>query len=264
MAAAIIAHKYPGYALITGASSGIGRAFAQALALQGVPLVLVARRQPLLDDLAADLRAQAGVDVRVLALDLTLPDAPQQVKAFTDQHGLPVSVLVNNAGYGSTGDFITLDAAAEARMVDLNCRVPVALTALYAPLMAARRSGAIIFVGSTASYQPLPTYATYAATKAFDLHFGEALWVELRPHGVDVITVCPGATETEFQSTANITNPRFTQNRDNPQTVVAQTLRHLGRKPSFTVGAMNSLMASLYRFLPRRLVVEVAQRVTAS
>jgi len=171
---------------------------------------------------------------------------------------------VNNAGYGSTGAFITLDPTAEMRMVDLNCRVPVALTALYAPQMAAQRSGAVIFVGSTASYQPLPTYATYAATKAFDLHFGEALWAELRPHGVDVITVCPGATETEFQSTANITNPRFTQNRADPHTVAAQTLRHLGRRPSFTVGTLNSLMATLYRFLPRRRVIEVAQRVTAS
>ncbi|MDX2137320.1 MAG: SDR family oxidoreductase [Chloroflexota bacterium] len=260
MSAQSLAQRYPGYALITGASSGIGKAFAQHLAKDGVQLVLVARREALLTELAAQLRAAHKVDVHIIAIDLTQPDAADQIKAYTDQQHLNVSMVVNNAGYGDFSLFHEADRQKQIRMVDLNCRAPVALTSAYVPEMVARKNGAVIFVGSTVSYQPVPLFATYSATKGFDLYFGEALWGELKPHHVDVITVCPGATDTEFMQVANVSANAGNWQAVRPEPVVAETLRKLGQTPSFVYGKMNALVAQLYRFLPRRSVVQLAQR----
>jgi short-subunit dehydrogenase len=191
-------------ALVTGASSGIGADLARELAGRGHGVVLVARRIERLDQLAAELRDAHGVRAEALACDLTDPDALAALPGQVEELGVTVDVLVNNAGYGSAGDFIELDAVAEARMVRLNCEAVVALTGVYAPAMAERGRGAILVVASSAGMQPIPGQATYAATKAFALSFAEALHAELREHGVAVTALCPGPVETEFAEQAGL------------------------------------------------------------
>ena len=188
-------------ALVTGASSGIGIDLARELARRGHNLILVARRKERLEEVAAELRA-GSLRVEVLACDLADPAArdalPEQVAAL----GLTVTVLVNNAGYGSAGPFLELDLAAETQMVRLNCEAPVALTGAFAPAMAERGSGAILNVASTAAFQPLPRQATYGGTKAFMLNWSDALHAELSGAGVAVTALCPGPVETEFAEVA--------------------------------------------------------------
>ena len=192
------------HVLITGASSGIGADLARELAGRGHGLVLVARRTERLDQLAAELRDAHGVRAEAVSCDLTDPEAlgalPGQIEAL----GLTVEILVNNAGYGSAGDFIGLDLASETQMVRLNCEVVVALTGAYAPQMAERRRGAILVVASSAGMQPIPGQATYAASKAFALSFAEALHAELGEHGIAVTALCPGPVDTEFAAHAGL------------------------------------------------------------
>jgi short-subunit dehydrogenase len=191
-------------ALVTGASSGIGADLARDLARRGHNLVLVARREDRLAALATELHAEHGVRAEVLACDLIDPEARDALPGRIQALGLTVEVLVNNAGYGSAGDFVGLDAAAEAAMVRLNCEAVVALTAAYAPAMAERGRGAILVVASSAGFQPLPGQATYSASKAFALTFAEALHAELRSSGVAVTALCPGPVDTEFADRAGI------------------------------------------------------------
>lgn len=190
-------------ALITGASSGIGVDLAKELAQRGHNLVLVARRKDKLDELAAELQTKS-LRVETLSCDLTDPDAlaalPEQIEAL----GLRVTVLVNNAGYGSAGSFAKLDGDTEARMVRLNCEAPVALTSVYVPQMVAAGEGAILNVASSAGFQPIPFQATYAATKAFMLNWSDAINAELGPKGVSVTALCPGPVETEFAQVAGL------------------------------------------------------------
>ena len=190
-------------ALVTGASSGIGIDLARELARRGHNLVLVARRKQKLDEVAAELRA-TGVRVETLDCDLIDPGARDALPGRIEELGLTVTILVNNAGYGSGGRFVTLDAQSEAMKVRLNCETPVALASAYAPKMAERRSGAILNVASSAGFQPLPNQATYGGTKAFMLHWSEALHAELGGEGVAVTALCPGPVHTEFADTADI------------------------------------------------------------
>ncbi|HEX6389877.1 MAG TPA: SDR family oxidoreductase [Solirubrobacteraceae bacterium] len=191
-------------ALITGASSGIGVDLARELAKRGHGVTLVARREERLQEVAAELRERYDVRAEVLACDLLDAEARDALPARVGELGLTVSVLVNNAGYGTAGEFIELDARREIDMVRLNCEAVVALTAAYAPQMADRDRGAILVVASSAGVQPIPGQATYAASKAFALSFAEALHAELRPHGVVVTALCPGPVETEFATVADM------------------------------------------------------------
>lgn len=191
-------------ALITGASSGIGADLARQLAGRGHGVVLVARRLELLESLAEELRLQHGIRAEALACDLTDPEDRDGLPARVEALGLTVDVLVNNAGYGSAGQFVDLDATWETDMVRLNCEAVVALSAAYAPQMAQRGSGAILIVASSAGMQPIPGQATYAATKAFALSFSEALHTELGPRGVAVTALCPGPIDTEFAARAGL------------------------------------------------------------
>jgi hypothetical protein len=191
-------------ALITGASSGIGVDLARELAKRGHGVTLVARRQDRLQVVAAELREHYGVRAEVLACDLLDSAARDALPARVEELGLTVQVLVNNAGFGTGGQFIELDAAREIEMVRLNCEAVVALTAAYAPKLAARDRGAILIVASSAGVQPIPGQATYAASKAFALSFAEALHAELRPHGVVVTALCPGPVATEFATVADM------------------------------------------------------------
>jgi short-subunit dehydrogenase len=191
-------------ALVTGASSGIGVDLARELAKRGHGVTLVARRESRLMDVAARLRVDHGVRAEVLACDLLDPEARDALPARVEELGLTVSVLVNNAGFGTAGRFIELDRRREVDMVRLNCEAVVALTSAYAPQMAARDRGAILIVASSAGVQPIPGQATYAASKAFALSFAEALHAELRPRGVTVTALCPGPVETEFATVADM------------------------------------------------------------
>lgn len=191
-------------ALITGASSGIGVDLARELAGRGNNVVLVARREERLRALAEELAAQHGVRADVLACDLQDPAARDALPGRVAELGLRVSVLLNNAGYGSAGRFQDLDVASETGMVRLNCEAVVALTHAYAGEMAERREGAILIVASSAGFQPLPRQATYGASKAFALSFSEALHAELKPVGVHVTALCPGPVETEFAEAGGI------------------------------------------------------------
>jgi short-subunit dehydrogenase len=175
MASAIVRKAWKGkWAVVTGASAGIGEAIAVELAEAGVNVVLTARRRERLDLLAERLRIKDGIQVQVLVADLALPQAPQQIFDATEGAGLQVDVLVNNAGFGEYGEFLRSNLEMEVGMVQVNCTAVVHLTRLFLPAMVLRRQGWVMIVASTASYQPVPYLATYGATKAFDRRLAEA------------------------------------------------------------------------------------------
>lgn len=244
--------------LITGASFGIGETFARKLAARGENVVLVARTQEKLEAICRELEAAHKINAQFITADLTRTDAPTEVFNETEKRGLEIETLINNAGFGSLGEFVTLDVTRELSMIDLNIKTLVALTYLYAAPMKARGRGAIINVASTAAFQPVPFMATYAATKAFVLSFSEALWEELRPHGVKVMALCPGVTETNFFDAADIKRPpmRLTQT---PEEVVDVALRGLARGKSHVIsGWTNYLTTQSERLLPRSVIARIA------
>ncbi len=185
------------WALVTGASSGIGAELALHLAAHGANLILTARRKDRLEALAAKLVCY-GVEVRVLQADLQDPATPQSIYDQTEGAGLNVDILINNAGLGVYGEFTKSDPVQELAQIRVNCEAMVALTRLFAPQMVARRQGWILILASTASFQPVPYLSTYAATKAFDRFFSLGLAEELAPFNVKVTALCPGPTESEF------------------------------------------------------------------
>jgi short-subunit dehydrogenase len=203
MASAILRKAWQGkWAVVTGASAGIGEAIAVELAESGVNLVLTARRRDRLDLLANRLRTTHSIQAQVIVADLTRPDAPQQIFDATEGAGIQVDVLINNAGFGEYGEFLRSNLEVELNMVQVNCAAVVHLTRLFVPSMVERRQGAVMIVASTASYQPVPYLATYAATKAFDRMLAEALAQELRRYHLRVSALCPGPTESEFNQVA--------------------------------------------------------------
>ncbi|GAC1446503.1 MAG: SDR family NAD(P)-dependent oxidoreductase [Pyrinomonadaceae bacterium] len=244
--------------LITGASFGIGESFARKLAARGKNLVLVARTEERLALICRELEATHKINAQYIVADLTKENAPHEVFNETEKRELEIEMLINNAGFGSLGEFVTLDAARELSMIDLNIKSLVALTYLYVAPMKARGHGAIVNVASTAAFQPVPFMATYAATKAFVLSFSEALWEELRPHGVKVLALCPGVTETNFFDAADIKSPpmRLAQT---PEEVVDVALRGLARGKSHVIsGWTNYLTTQSERLLPRSIIARIA------
>jgi short-subunit dehydrogenase len=204
MSATLPAPSENSVALVTGASSGIGSDLARELAARGHGVVLIARRADRLEALAAELRAAHGVRAEALAADLIDPEAVRALPGRVEALGVEVSILINNAGYGSAGQFVDLDARAETDMVRLNCETVVALSGAYAPRFAQRGAGAILIVASSAAMQPIPGQATYGASKAFALSFAEALHTEVSDLGVAVTALCPGPVETEFAQRAGL------------------------------------------------------------
>jgi short-subunit dehydrogenase len=187
-------------ALITGASSGIGEEFAHEMARRHTNLVLVARSRDKLEALSDELVEAHGVRVDVVTADLTEPDAPAHVFAAVDRLGIHVHALVNNAGFGTYGQFEIQDPETESREISLNVLALVQLTRLFAPAMLARREGLVINIASSAGFVPTPYMATYGATKAFVIRFSEALWAEFEGRGVQVKVLCPGYTRTGFHN----------------------------------------------------------------
>ena len=244
--------------LITGASSGIGEAFARRLAARGKNVVLVARSEDKLASLCDELMQTHNVNAQYVAVDLTEPDAAEKLFAETTRRELEVETLINNAGFGSMGDFATLDIKRQLDMIDLNVKALVALTYLYLVPMRERKTGTIVNVASTAAFQGVPFMATYAATKAFVLSFSEALWDENRSLGVHVMALCPGVTETNFFAAANTEKPpmRVSQTADQ---VVDTALKGLKRGKSHIVsGWTNYLMTESERLVPRSVVARIA------
>jgi uncharacterized protein len=186
------------WALITGASAGIGVAIAREFASHGAKLILTARRRDRLDQLAAELAAAHSTETRIVVADLNDPSAPQQIYDATEGAGIPVDILINNAGLGHYGEFYKLDAEQEYSMVRVNCEAVVRISRLFIPRMVERRRGWMLVVASTASFQPIPYDAVYAATKVFDRFFALALAAEVERFGIKITALCPSTTETEF------------------------------------------------------------------
>lgn len=251
--------RYGEWAIVTGASAGIGKAFAHALAEEGLSVVLSARNKDRLKELASEVEKRHAVATRVVAVDLSTNEGADELsRAVSD---LEVGVLVNNAGQGYSGRFDRLETDRLREMVLLNCVAPVVLTSRLLSGMTERGRGAVIVTGSIAGRQPLPFHAVYSATKAFDLLFGEALSVELRDLGVDVLVLEPGPTETEFQYAAG----EIAHGGEPPEAVVALALDSLGRQVSVISGWLNWIRANLAaRLLPRRLVAYIAREVAAA
>jgi short-subunit dehydrogenase len=246
-------------ALITGASSGLGAEFARSLAARGADLVLVARRADRLEDLARAVRAEHGVQVRVLPADLAVPGAGAALRA--ELAGVHVDTLVNNAGFGHFGDLVDTDPAVAADMVQLNVATLVDLTRAFLPDLLAGR-GALVNIASTAAYQPTPHLAVYGATKAFVLSFTEAIAAEVRGSGLRVLSLAPGATRTEFFDVAgrDAQVGRMQEAAD----VVGLAMRALDRRrtpASIVSGGANRLMAASAGLSPRRVTLAVSDRL---
>jgi short-subunit dehydrogenase len=246
------------WALITGASAGIGLAFATQLAAEGTHLVLTARRRDRLDDLARSLKQTYGIHAEIVTADLAHSEAPQKIYEFTKEKKIQIDLLINNAGFGQYGELTTVEAQRLLDMVQVNCLAVVHLTRLYLAEMVARRSGDVLILASTASFQAVPYISTYAATKAFDLLFAEGLAEEMKPLGIRVCALCPGSTESEFHVIAG--QEKFSSNKQETAEKVARTgLQALADGKSYVISGMgNYLGAQSQRLVPRRMVTRIA------
>ena len=240
--------------LITGASGGIGEAFARRLAADGHNLVLVARTEKKLHDLCDELMLKHKITARYVVIDLSEIEADRRLYEETEKHGMQIEWLINNAGFGSMGDFANLDLEREREMINLNISVLVALTHRYLQPMRERGKGTIINVASTAGFQPIPFMATYAATKAFVRSFSEAIAEENRPFNITVTALCPGPTDTNFFNAANA-KPLQVKGMQSPEAVVETALGGVKRgKASVVSGWTNYIGSVLGTFAPNRLV----------
>jgi short-subunit dehydrogenase len=248
-------------ALITGASSGLGREFARLAAQEGHDVVLVARSESKLRELARELSTAHQVGAHVVTADLSQPEAPDTIVAAVNRLGLAIDFLINNAGFGSTGAFLELELAREIEMIDLNVRALTALTHHFAKPMVARGFGRIMNIASTAGFQPGPFMATYYASKAFVVSFSEALAFELRGTGVTVTCHCPGATATEFASTAGNDKTKLFQRKGvaDAREVALHGYRAMMKGQVLAIqGALNWMGVEAVRFAPRAAVRSMA------
>lgn len=253
----------PRWAVITGASSGIGAELARVMAAKGYSLVLTARRHERLEALAEEIRTAHQVEVETMALDLEDREAPQDLAEMLRDRGIRVHTLVNNAGFGLRGNFATLPIERQLAMIDLNVRTLTALTRLVLPDMLERGRGGILNVASTAAFQPGPYMAVYYATKAFVLSLSEALHEEAKGRGVTVTALCPGSTESEFSATADVEYSRSLR----PSIMSAAEVARIGvegyeaGKAIVVPGGANRLGTLGAKFLPRRIVRKISGRL---
>ncbi len=243
-------------ALITGASSGIGYELAKLFAADQYNLVLVARSEQKLNELKAQIHASHSAQVMVLPMDLSVPTAPQDLFNAVAQQGMSIDVLVNNAGFGDYGFFVDSNWDRQAQMLQLNIVTLTHLTRLFLPGMVQRKSGRILNLASTASFQPGPLMSVYFATKAYVLSFTEAIANELIGTGVTATALCPGPTESGFQSAASVDDSKMFNHTLPTSAEVAQFgYRALHQGKTVVVhGAKNSLLAFLGRFVPRNVL----------
>ncbi|MCL2464055.1 MAG: SDR family NAD(P)-dependent oxidoreductase [Micrococcales bacterium] len=251
------ADKYGPWALITGASQGLGAEFARQVAARGLHVVLVARSAPALRERADEIEAVAGVRTRVVSLDLADEGAPAALAAATDD--LEIGLLVNNAGISTVGPFLDRDPDFLARQVYVNVRAGVVLARLFAPRMVERGRGGLVFLSSGSALHGTPWSAAYCGTKAYNVMLAEALWYELRPRGVDVLGFLAGATRTPGFQANGPGRSRLVPVMD-VQPAVAQALRALGRRPSVAAGRLNRLGYGAMGLMPRAAAVRVLGR----
>ena len=251
--------------LITGASSGIGAAFARSLAARGAHPVLVARRRDRLDALAAELREAHGATVTVITQDLGSPSVGSELSAAVAGAGLHVTGIINNAGFGTFGDFVEEDSGRLAQEIAVDISAPVQISAAFLPGMVKEGKGFLINVASMAAYMPAPRMAVYGAAKAFVLSFTESLWAETRASGVTVFALSPGATSTEFNAVVGTDDATAGARMRRPDDVVATALTHLERRhpgPSVIDGRSNRVGANAARMMSRRGAAETMYRLT--
>ncbi len=247
------------FALVTGASSGIGECFARLLAQHGKNLVLAARSQDKLQALCEELNKAHGIRAEWIALDLSEPQAPQSLVRILRERQIEIDLLVNNAGFGAQGEFWTVSLDRQIQMLRLNIQALVELCYLLLPPMVERRSGGIINVSSTASFQSLPYTAAYAATKAFVTSFSMGIAEELRSYGIKVVTLCPGTTRTNFFEAGGYPRIRFRGGFQAPEKVAEAGLRQLERGSGLVLARnLDKLLVFMERFLPRSLVIRSA------
>ncbi|MGO1383973.1 MAG: SDR family NAD(P)-dependent oxidoreductase [Arachnia sp.] len=243
------------WAVVTGASGGLGEAYARELAGQGSNVVLVARSVEKMEVLAAEISATHGVETMILPCNLSDPQARLSLVEKLDD--LEIHTLVNNAGFGTMGMLGELERDRVVNEVELNAVALTQLTHAVIPKMVASGKGAVINVASLAAFQPMPGMATYAATKSYVLSFTSALWGEMMGTGVRVVCICPGPTDTSFFDNAG--NGDVMKQRRSPEQVVATTFTALqAGKPYAVDGLGNTVLSKLSRFLPTALVVRAA------
>ncbi|NIO09439.1 MAG: SDR family NAD(P)-dependent oxidoreductase [Deltaproteobacteria bacterium] len=251
-------HRKP-FAVITGASRGIGATYARALAQRGFDLLLVSRDASRLHALATTLQNTNGVEVETAVLDLAQPDAGHQLFVLSRQKREHVDLVINNAGFGMYGPFVDMPLPRIHEMLRLHVNTVVDSTRLFLPSMIERKAGAIINVASLAGFFPIPYLSEYAATKAFMISFSEALAEEVRPLGVYIQTCCPGYTDTDFHQTAGVKSPSPLLKPQTSDQVVQTSLRALDRrKVHVTVGWQGRLTDFLSRYFPRTLLIRRA------
>ena len=252
------------WVLITGASGGIGYELAKLFAKDGHNLVLIARSEPRLAQVAGELQRQFGISVKAVALDLTVPAAPQQLFDQLQSEGTAVDILINNAGYGKLGEFAEIPVEESLGQIQLNVTALTYLTRLFVAPMLERRSGRIMNVASTAGFQPGPLMAVYYATKAYVISFSEALANELSGQGVTVTCLCPGATETGFASRAGNDKSRLFKQLHpmDAKSVALKGYRGLMAGKTLVIpGLKNWLLAESLRVSPRKLVTAISRRL---
>ena len=253
--------RYGEWALVTGASMGLGKACAREVASAGMNCVLVGLEAELLEGLAGELSREFGVECRWLEQDLTAEGFMTRIEEATAD--IPIGLLINNAGFGCGGDFHTRDPEKLAGVIKLSCLAPALLTRAFLPGMVERGRGAVVFVASLMGLISAPYEATYAAAKAFDLRFAEALWGELRGTGVDVVAVCPAGMKTAFFEKDGLKGKDLDfllRVSDPPERVARRALAKLGRKPTTAMGPA-WLAGFLTRFAPRRMTILVTRFV---
>ena len=249
-------------ALVTGASSGIGFEFAKILASKGVDLVLVARSREKMEALAQELIQKHKIKVHVCATDLSQAGAAEKVFKYCEDQSIVVDYLINNAGFGTFGLFQDSNWEKNEDMIQVNIMALTQLTHLVLPEMLQRKSGKIMNVASTAAFQPGPTMAVYYATKAFVLHFSEAIANEIENSGVTITALCPGPTQSEFQAVADLQESKMVKGRKlvSSAEVAAFGIEAMMKGKTVVIqGFVNAVFANLVRFIPRKAVVKITR-----
>lgn len=249
--------RYGPWSLVTGASAGLGAEFAAQLARRGINVVLVARRNQRLEQLAASLCENHGIQAKALALDVTSGDLEQVVEEAT--RSLDIGLLINNAGSAQTGAFVEHSLEQELSQMYLNCRAPLVLAHHFGRRFVARGGGGIVNVCALAAFMPMPRWSHYAATKAYSLHLSAGLWHELAEHQVDVLALCPGATSTEFAEVAGMNH----QGGMEPEMVVASALARLGHGPMVVPGFANRMRSWLLKRVSTRKAIDIGAGVVS-
>ncbi len=247
--------RYGQWAVVTGASSGIGRELARQLAAAGLDLVLVARSQAVLQQLADELIEKHGIAVRVVPADLAETTAVEGLMAETN--ALDVGLLVASAGFGTSGRFLDLTLADELNMLNVNCRALLLLSWHFGRRFAERGRGGLVLMSSIVGFQGVPNAAHYAATKAYVQTLAEALAVELKPHGVDVLAAAPGPTNSGFAQRADMQMGAALS----PAAVARGTLQALGRTPTVLPGLLSKVLVYALALLPRMMRVRIMGQV---